>query len=155
MAETGSAAPSDVVRLLLISIVVSALVGGTAGYVFAPKTVTGTAPPSTYVPQTREFYLFSDTLAFNESALGVPHDTFHPDNMLVFKGDTVLIRYFNAEDVPEDHTFTMDAPYAMNYIVHQNQEVNITFTANTAGIFRYYCVYHEPTMYGYLSVLEP
>ncbi len=155
MSEPGAQAPSNIVRLLLIAIVVSALVGGTAGYIFAPKTVTGTPPSSTHVPQTREFFLFTDSLNFNETTLGIPHDIFVPDRMLVLVNDTVLIHYYNIEDVNESHTFTMDAPYARNLIVHQNEVVNITFVASVPGIFRYYCVYHEPTMYGYLAVLEP
>ena len=103
--------------------------------------------------QNREFYMFTGSLPFNETKLGIPKDLFVPDRIIANKGDTVTVHYYNLEDIPEDHSFTMDPPYEMNYIIHLNQEVNITFTASTAGIFRYYCTYHQPTMTGYLVVL--
>ncbi|MEK6988445.1 MAG: hypothetical protein AABX97_10245 [Candidatus Thermoplasmatota archaeon] len=112
MAESsGPGATSVTVHALLIAIVVSALVGGTSGYLFAPKTVVGTVPPSNYVPQTRTFYLFTSILEFNESTFGIPHDAFTPDRMLVYTGDTVVIHYYTLETTGEDHTFTMDAPF--------------------------------------------
>ncbi len=167
MAESGTPAPSSTVRLLLIAIVVSAVVGGTAGYVFAPRTVVGT-PPSTYVPQTRTFYLFTSILEFNESTFGIPHDAFTPDRMLVYEGDTIVIHYYNLETTGEDHTFTMQAPFVwaangtawpssgVNYIVPANTTFEIPpFVATTAGLYTYLCLFHQPTMTGHLAVLRP
>ena len=51
------------------------------------------------------------------------------------------------------HTFTMEAPYAMNHVVPYNSTVTFSFVASTAGIFPYRCVYHQPTMTGWLVVL--
>ncbi len=42
---------------------------------------------------------------------------------------------------------------ASDVVVQVNQTATITFTANWAGVFRYYCAYHQPTMTGYLAVL--
>ncbi len=154
-------------KALLVILVVSALVGAGSGV-----TTTYLAgerhpiPP----PQTRDFYLFTDALNFNESILGIPHDIFNPHQISVNLGDKVTIHYYNLEDKPEDHTFTMNgspfwnqasvtvkgAPWnGGNIIVHQNQHVNITFVASDPGVFMYWCTYHGPTMTGYLNVLPP
>lgn len=149
---------------LLIVVLVSALVGAGSG--LAADYLTGerhTGIPS----QTRDFYVFTGVIPFNETIIGVPHDIFTPDRITVNLGDTVIIHYYNLEDVAEDHTFVLDSPFwtaslvtvqgaawnGGNIIVHQNQRVNITFVASQAGVFRYWCAYHQPTMTGYLVVL--
>jgi plastocyanin len=126
-------------------------------------------------PTTRAFYLFNNSLPFDQHTWGIPHDTFAPDRITVNKGDKVVIYYRNIEDTTESHTFTMDTPYTFDAVVHAgqnetfpvattlrsasnvvvrvNQTATITFTANWAGVFRYYCAYHQPTMTGYLVVL--
>jgi plastocyanin len=144
----GRNAPSSG-RLILTALVVSALVGGIAGFAFgflAPR------PPG-QAPEKREFYLFTDSISFNETRLGVPHDIFSPDRMVVNKGDTVIIHYYNLEDVPENHTFTMTAPYAMNYVLRMNQNVTIQFVVDSPGIFAYRCTLHQPTMTGYIAII--
>ena len=141
-------------KILAIAAVVSALVGGIVGYAAGGLARATPAQPSGQAPQTREFWVFTVVLPFNDSAPGFPpHDYFAPDMIVVNQGDTVKIHYFNTEEEPENHTFTMDAPYAMNYIVPYGQTVNITFTASTAGVFQYRCEYHQPTMSGELTVL--
>jgi len=167
MAETGAPAPSSTVRMLLIAIVVSALVGGTAGYVFSPKTIVGTAP-SNYVPVTRTLYLFTSILDFDEATFGIPHDAFTPDRITVYEGDTVVIHYYNLETTGEDHTFTIDAPFkraangtgwpagGVSYIIPANTTFEIPpFVATSAGLYAYVCLFHQPTMTGYLTVLKP
>ncbi len=104
-------------------------------------------------PQTREFQLFTTSLDFNETQVGIPHDTFTPDHLIVNKGDTVVIHFHNLEDTDEHHTFTMQAPYAMDYDVAPGAEANITFVADHAGVFPYTCGFHQPTMTGYLVVI--
>ena len=138
--------PKILLSVILISVLSGSLIGLAINYFMLQNAQ---AQPH----QNRQFYLFTGSLPFNETNLGVPSDLFVPDRIVVNKGDTVNIHYYNLEDIPEDHSLTMDPPYEMNYIVHLNQEVNITFTAGTAGIFRYYCTYHQPTMTGYLIVL--
>jgi len=137
-------------RMVVIAVVLSAIVGSIAGF-GAGFLVRGPAQP----PTTREVWVFTVVLPFNDSTPGFPsHDYFAPDRITVNKGDTVKIHYFNTEDVPEDHTFTMEAPYdAVNVVVHYGQTTNITFVASSAGIFPYRCLYHQPTMTGSLVVL--
>lgn len=104
-------------------------------------------------PQTRVFYMFNGSLPFNQTTFGIPHDTFAPDRLTVNRGDTIVIHYINIEDSPEKHSFTMDDPYQRNVIVDQGQNATINFTANLPGVFRYYCIFHLPTMTGYLAVI--
>ena len=126
-------------------------------------------------PTTRTFYLFNSSLPFNEHTWGLSHDTFSPDRITVNKGDKIIIYYRNIEDTNEDHTFTMDAPYSFdaivhagqnetfpvaailkgtsNLVLHVNQTATITFTASWAGVFPFRCEIHQPTMTGYLVVL--
>ena len=137
-------------RTLLIAIVVAAVVGAGTGYLAGSLS---TPSPSRQAPQTREFWVFTVVLPFNDTP-STPHDYFAPDRMTVNQGDTVTIHFFNTEEVPENHTFTMEAPYdAVNVIVHYGQTTNITFVASSAGIFPYRCLYHQPTMTGSLVVL--
>ncbi len=150
MNETpGKKAPS-MAKSVLTALVVSALVGGVAGF---GAGFLANPRPASQAPQTREFYLFTDSIPFNSTKVGVPHDIFTPNRILVNKGDTVIIRYYNLEDVPEDHTFTTGDPYAMNFVLHMNQNVTIQFVANTPGIFAYRCTFHQPTMTGYIAVI--
>ena len=55
----------------------------------------------------------------------------------VNRSDTVTIHFFITEDEPETHTFTMTAPYAVDEVLNMGEDVDITFTANTAGVFPY------------------
>lgn len=126
----------------IIAVIAGAIVGVSIGY-----AIHYTAPT------TRTFYLFNSSLPFNSTTFGVPHDIFSPDRITVNKGDTVVIHYFNIEDQPEPHTFTMYSPYNIDYFVPKGFNVTITFKANWAGVFGYYCTIHPPTMTGYLVVL--
>ncbi len=148
----------------LIAISSGAVVGLSVGYVVHYSA-----------PATRTFYLFDGNLPFSERTFyNIPHDTFVPDTITVDKGDHVVIHYINIEDAPESHTFTMNMPYTFdatlygnatqqgvvstypnvgNVILSQGQNATITFTANWAGTFPYYCTYHQPTMTGYLVVI--
>ena len=76
----------------------------------------------------------------------------HPAPLVVNQGDTVLIHFYNTEDEPEHHNFILTA-YGINVDLAQNQHQDITFTASQAGVFRFYCSYHQPTMNGQLIVL--
>lgn len=135
-------------RTLAIAIVVAALVGAAAGY------TAGYLSRARQPPQAREFWVFTTVLPFNDTAVGVSHDYFAPDRILVFKGDTVTIHFYNTEDEPEAHTFTMDAPYTVNKNLAMNERVDITFAASVAGVFAYRCTYHQPSMTGWLVVME-
>lgn len=47
----------------------------------------------------------------------------------------------------------MAAPYAMDQDLNWKENKTFSFTASTAGMFRYWCKYHLPSMEGYLVVL--
>lgn len=103
---------------------------------------------------TREFYLVTDIINFNETEFGIPHDIFSARALEVNQGDKVLIHFFNTEDASsgEHHTFTLPA-YNVNVDLAPGQKQDIQFTATEAGIFDFVCTYHLPTMRGELIVL--
>ena len=149
---TGAASKS---KRLLVAVVVSVIAGGITG--FATSYALSPARPAA---QDRTFYLFTSVLDFDEAnaslAFGtdVPHDYFNPDRITVDKGDRVTIRYYNAEDEPENHTFTMNySKYSFDYTVEYHQKQDVVFTADVAGVFAFECTLHQPTMTGYLAVL--
>ena len=141
-------------NIILVAAILSVIVGGVTGY--ATATLLRPLPAA----QDRTFYLFTTILGFNdtkaEMAFGtpIPHDYFAPDRITVDKGDRVTIRYYNTEDEPEDHTFTMGySKYSFDATLHFQQVMNFNFTADTPGVFTYRCTLHQPTMTGYLVVL--
>ena len=156
MTMTTTAKPGWSTRnTVLVAVVLSAIAGTASGY--ATSYLTRTTVPS---PQTRPVYLFTTTLNFDETnaskAFGtdIPHDYFAPDRITVNQGDKVLIRYYNTEDKPENHTFTMSySSYNFNKVLQFQQVADFNFTADTPGVFRYECTFHQPTMTGYLVVL--
>lgn len=110
------------------------------------------------VGKKKEFYLFdSEIPGFNETEMGMPHDIYSMPVMAVFKGDKVVIHFFNIEEPGGDnHSFTIyDKPYNIDVVVHPGENKTITFDANTTGTFAYLCTYHQPTMRGQLIVQPP
>ena len=68
-------------------------------------------------PQAKqnEYYIFTQELNANESKLGVPVAVYTLTNIIVHKGDTVTIHFYNTADEPTDrHTFTMQSPFKMD-----------------------------------------
>lgn len=111
-----------------------------------------------YSGHTREFWLFnSDIPDFNETKMGMPHDVYSMPTIAVFKDDTVVIHFFNTEEIGGDnHSFTIfDKPYNINVVVTPSENRTITFDANATGTFSYYCTFHQPTMRGQLIVQPP
>lgn len=111
-----------------------------------------------YTGKTKEFWLSdSEIPGFNETKEGMPKDVYSMNTISVFKGDKVVIHFFNIEEPGGDnHSFTIfDKPYNINVVVHPGQNKTITFDANTTGIFTYYCTFHQPTMRGQLMVQPP
>ncbi len=134
-------------RIILVVLVASIIAGSSVG-------LAASTAAKYQAPQTREINVFSYFLPFNESLVRIPHDVFYPDRILIYKGDTVVIHFFNIDNGTERHSFTIDAPYNINIdIPPQSHPSNATFVANVPGIFLYYCVYHRPTMEGYMEVL--
>jgi plastocyanin len=110
-----------------------------------------------YVGKKKEFYLFdSEIPGFNETEMGMPHDIYSMPVIAVFKGDKVVIHFFNIEEPGGDnHSFTIYTPYNIDVIVHPRENKTITFVANTTGTFAYICTFHQPTMRGQLIVQTP
>ena len=144
-------------RVLLATAVISIATGSIAGYALGYAA-------QYQAPTTRVYFLFNSSVDLNESLYPFIHDTFFPDHLTANRGDTIVIHYINTESPPvgDRHSFTMLAPYASSVnatgpgtgvIVYPGRNANITFTVNLPGIFTYYCIFHEPTMRGYLTVL--
>jgi len=101
-----------------------------------------------------EYYIFTQELNADEDALGVPVAVFSLTEIVVHKGDHITIHFINPAEAPEDrHTFTMQAPYQMNYDIAGGESTTFSFTADTVGTFTYYCTYDLPSMIGQLVVL--
>lgn len=101
-----------------------------------------------------EFYIFTQELDADEDEVGVPVAVFTLTEIVVHKGDTVKIHFFNAAEEEEDrHTFTMQSPYEMNYDLAGGEDVTFSFKADKVGTFTYYCTYDLPSMVGQLIVL--
>jgi len=101
-----------------------------------------------------EYYIFTQELNADEDALGVPVAVFSLTEIVVHRGDNITIHFINpAEEADDRHTFTMQAPYQMNYDLAGGESTTFSFTADTVGTFTYYCTYDLPSMIGQLVVL--
>ena len=78
---------------------------------------------------------------------------FDPGTIVVTQGETVTISIRNLEGGPDDlHSFTMPA-YRIDRALPPLSTVNVTFRADRAGVFHFYCDHHKPWMSGELVVL--
>ena len=117
----------------------------------SPSAVMEVAAP---MLKQNEYYIFTQELLANESKLGVPVAIFTLTNIIVHKGDTVTIHFYNTADEPGDrHTFTMQPPYKMDHDLAGGQNTTFSFKADTVGGFTYFCRYDLPSMIGHLEVL--
>ena len=143
------------IALTLFAITIPIL---TTQHTSTQNTIQQNNTPKPYAGVKKEFYLFdSEIPGFNETEMGMPHDIFSMTSMAVFKGDTVVIHFFNIEEPGGDnHSFTIyDKPYNIDVIVHPRENKTISFVANTTGTFAYLCTFHQPTMRGQLIVQSP
>jgi plastocyanin len=103
------------------------------------------------------FYVFSaEVEGLNETAARIVGDIYSLPVVVVNRGDTVTVHFYNTEETEERHSFTIDAqPYSIDIDTAPGEPGNATFTADQEGIFPYYCKYHLPTMTGQLVVLPP
>ena len=143
-------------KILIVATILSIILGGVAG-LGAGTLARQLASTS---PQTREIYLFPVELPFNDTVAGIPHYVFNPSMIVVNKGDTVLIHFYQYTD--EHHSFTLAAPYSKDVTLPEATplgnptnipKTDITFSAGTAGFFVYHCKFHPPTMTGRLQVI--
>ena len=110
------------------------------------------------VSVTRDIHLFSQVDEnIDEDKFGVPPDQYSTEQIIVNKGDTVNVHFYNLEPVEtqEHHTFTLNGePYDVNLDINAGESDTVSFVAKESGIFQYVCTYHEPTMTGTLVVLD-
>lgn len=111
--------------------------------------------PSMSTPGEKTFYVFTSELeGLDEDKLKIPGDTFDVKTLVVNKGDTVNVNFYNIDDAKtERHSFTVGDPYKVNIDLGFSENGNATFTADKTGVFTYYCTYHLPVMTGQLVVL--
>ena len=150
-------------RMVSVGVVIAAIVGAVAGFAggyLARPAASGGFWSSAPTAQVREFYLFTGVQGppFDENMVGLPPDIFIPDTIVVNKGDSVTIHFYNTEnktEVPtEHHTFTMaGTPYDRNVDLDAGKNVTFTFTAGTSGVYKFSCSFHTPVMIGWLIVL--
>jgi plastocyanin len=101
-----------------------------------------------------EYYIFTQELDADEEEIGVPVAVYSLTQIVVHKGDKITIHFINPAEEEEDrHTFTMEAPYQMNYDLAGGESTTFSFSADTVGTFTYYCTYDLPSMIGQLVVL--
>jgi plastocyanin len=122
-----------------------------------PTTTTQSIMPAS---SNKTFYVFSAEVAGLDGATArIPGDIFTPPLIVVNRGDSVTVNFYNTEQETEErHSFTIDAqPYSLDIDIAGGESGNATFTVATdqEGIFPYYCKYHLPTMVGQLVVLPP
>ena len=109
----------------------------------------------------KTFYVFNvEVEGVNETAARVAGDIYSLPEIVVNRGDSVTVHFYNTEPTEEEtverHAFTIDAqPYSVNIDIAPGESGNATFTADQEGIFPIYCIYHLPTMTGQLVVLPP
>ena len=122
-----------------------------------PTTTTQSIMPAS---SNKTFYVFSAEVAGLDGATArIPGDIFTPPLIVVNRGDSVTVNFYNTEQETEErHSFTIDAqPYSVDIDIAGGESGNATFTVATdqEGISPYYCKYHLPTMVGQLVVLPP
>jgi plastocyanin len=123
----------------------------------APITTTESIMPAS---SNKTFYVFSaEVEGLDQATAGIPGDIFTPPIIVVNRGDSVAVNFYNTEQEAEErHSFTIDAqPYSVDIDIAGGESGNTTFIATDGqeGIFPYYCKYHLPTMVGQLVVLTP
>jgi nitrous-oxide reductase len=136
-----------VMASLIIAVI--ALVVGVGTLYMQNKVIAGTN--TSQKPQTREFIVVTGSAGFNETQVGIPHDIYIPNRIIVNQGDKVIVHFYNVDT--EHHTFTIGAPYNINVDLAGGQHQDITFVAEYPGVYTFYCIYHLPTMTGELVVL--
>jgi plastocyanin len=115
-----------------------------------PPSLQNLYPPSS---GNQSFILFNGELEdVNETKIGIPHDVYTLQQMIVKSGDNVTVDFYNTEE-DERHTFTIGAPFDINSDLAGGENATINFSPQEPGIYEFYCIYHQPTMRGQLVVL--
>jgi plastocyanin len=163
--ERTRAASRPMIAIVAAMLVVGVIVGTLAGTITLQQaaaqqnnaTTTTTTQSLMPASSNKTFYVFSaEVEGLNETAARIAGDIYSLPEIVVNKGDSVTVHFYNTEETQERHSFTIDAqPYSVDIDTAGGQSGNATFTADQEGIFPYYCKYHLPTMTGQLVVLPP
>jgi plastocyanin len=129
------------------------------GVLFAALFTLGATAPA-LAAGTRSFYLQSVVWVSKEnpaqkktvSTFGEVYG-YAPSTLVVRQGDRVVLHIRNLQAGGDDgHTFTLPG-YAINRSLSPLAAITVSFTANKAGEFPFYCEFHKPWMGGELIVL--
>ena len=148
-------------QYLIIAIVAVVVLGG--GYYFYSMG-SPSAYPSSYTPPTPSSADTSTTPppTADTTSMGAEKDftvtgknfSFSPSTLSVKKGDTVKITFKNAGGM---HDFKIDEFNVATSRINDGQEATVTFVADKAGTFNYYCsvgTHRSMGMQGTLTVTE-
>ena len=118
-------------------------------------TITAATPTTNASSANKTFYLFTiETEGVNATKLGIHGDVYSLQTMIVNKGDSVTVHFYNLEGSAEQrHSFIIGSPYNIDEDLAGGESTTATFTADHEGVFQYYCRYHQPEMIGQLVVL--
>ncbi len=143
--------------IVLLTIVTITTIAATVYKFTSPSNIAVHAAQqnnmTTPFSSSRTFYLFNTNHdGVNETKLGIAPDAYSPETLIVNKGDTVIIHFYNV-DTTDRHSFTLAGPYNVDSDLAPGQQSLIEFKASHQGVFGFFCKYH-PTMTGELVVLS-
>ena len=151
-------------RIILVASLIIAIAVIVTATPFALNGITKTTTIITTAAATkassssnnRAFSLFSVEIeGVDQKKLGISGDVYSLPTIVVNKGDTVTVHFYNLEkEASERHSFTIGGPYSIDKDLGGGQDAIATFTADNEGIFQYFCKYHPQTMTGQLVVIS-
>ena len=89
---------------LTISLGLVQLIPISGSTLLAAETQQPPASTEIATPKQNEYYIFTQELEANETKLGVPVAAFTLTNIIVHKGDTVTIHFYNTADEARDRS---------------------------------------------------
>lgn len=123
---------------LVVAIVAAAVVAAGISYAMAPRPAARTA-------QVVEVYMIAGDFG---------NDTFLPGTLTAYRGDTLRIHIMNTEET-EEHDFMIDE-FGVDTEIPAGAGIWTDvpdFVVDQAGTFAYRCMFHQPQMTGWLTVL--
>ena len=133
-------------KLFLIVLIVFAV--GIGGY-FVMKRGSTYSPPQTTTAETTP----AATGEVKNFSVSGNEFSFTPNTMSVSRGDTVTVVFTNAGKFP--HNFVITELNVRSKTVSPGESDTVTFTADTAGTFTYFCsvpTHKDKGMAGILTV---
>jgi plastocyanin len=76
--------------------------------------------------------------------------TWAPDQIVVYEGDTINLEIIGINGAQHE---SFIEEYVDSFVVERGKIASLSFTADTAGVFRIVCTTHQPSMTGALVVL--